>query len=131
PRDDEMELYLGVARDIVVKRTIERRERNKISGNLYDYDVVVKYEVENFKEKPVMLDIREQLPKLRAELGFTNRRDVQWKLGRDTTLPAGPDTEKADADRVLFHVHLVPQNSSGKVQKQGYNLHLVLQNEWR
>ncbi|MCP3670223.1 MAG: DUF4139 domain-containing protein [Gammaproteobacteria bacterium] len=131
PRDDEMELYLGVARDIVVKRTIERRERNKISGNLYDYDVVVKYEVENFKEKPVMLDIREQLPKLRAELGLTNRRDVQWKLGRDTTLPAGPDPEKSDADRLLFHVDLTPQNSSGKVQKQVYKLHLVLQNEWR
>ncbi len=131
PRDDEMELYLGVARDIVVKRTIERRERNKISGNLYDYDVVVKYEVENFKEKPVMLDIREQLPKLRAELGLTNRRDVQWKLGRDTTLPAGPDPDKSDADRLLFHVDLAPQNSSGKVQKQVYKLHLVLQNEWR
>ncbi|MCP4128635.1 MAG: DUF4139 domain-containing protein [Gammaproteobacteria bacterium] len=131
PRDDEMELYLGVARDIVVKRTIERRERNKISGNLYDYDVVVKYEVENFKEKPVMLDIREQLPKLRAELGLTNRRDVQWKLGRDTTLPAGPDPEKSDADRLLFHVDLAPQNSSSKVQKQVYKLHLVLQNEWR
>ncbi len=131
PKDDEMELYLGVARDIVVKRTIERRERKKISGNLYNYDVVVKYEVENFKDKPVTLDIREQLPKLRAELGLNNRRDVQWKLGRDTTLPAGPDPEKSDADRLLFHADLVPQKGSGKVQKQIYRLHLMLQNEWR
>jgi len=131
PRDDEMELYLGVARDIVVKRTIERRERKKISGNLYNYDVVVKYEVENFKDKPVLLDIWEQLPKLRAELGLNNRRDVQWKLGRDTTLPAGPDSEKSDADKLLFHADLMPKNGSGKAQKQIYKLHLVLQNEWR
>jgi len=131
PRDDEMQLYLGVARDIVVKRTIERRERKKISGNLYDYDVVLKYEVENFKDKPVTLDIWEQLPRLRAELGFNNRRDVQWKLGRDTTLPGGPDPERSDADKLLFHADLAPKNSSGKVQKQVYRLHLVLQNEWR
>lgn len=131
PRDDEMQLYLGVARDIVVKRTIERSERNRISGNLYDYDVVVKYEVENFKDQPVTLDIREQLSRLRSELGFNSRRAVQWKLGRDTTLPGGPDLEKSDANKLLFHVDLVPKSSSGKAQKQVYRLHLVLQNEWR
>ena len=131
PRDDEMELYLGVARDIVVKRTIERNERNRISGNLYNYDLVVKYEVENFKDSPVTLDIREQIPRLRSELGLNNGRDAQWKLGSDTTLPGGPDPEKSDANRLLFHVDLAAQDSSGKTQKQIYKLHLVLQNEWR
>jgi len=131
PRDDEMQLYLGVARDIVVKRTIERKQRNKISGNLYDYDVVVKYEVENFKDQPVTLDIREQLPRLRAELGLNNRRDVQWKLGRETTLPGPPDPERSDANKLLFHAGLAPKNGPGKVQKKVYRLHLVLQNEWR
>ena len=131
PRDDEMPLYLGVARDIVVKRTIERRERKKISGNLFNYNVVVKYEVENFKDKPVTLDIREQLPRLRSELGFNSRRDVQWKLGHDTTLPGEPDTEKSDADKVLFHVGLEAREGAAKAKKQTYRLHLVLQNEWR
>jgi len=130
-RDDEMPLYLGVARDIVVKRTIERRERKKISGNLFNYNVVVKYEVENFKDKPVTLDIREQLPRLRSELGFNSRRDVQWKLGHDTTLPGEPDTEKSDADKVLFHVGLEAREGAAKAKKQTYRLHLVLQNEWR
>ncbi len=131
PRDDEMQLYLGVARDIVVKRTIERRERKKISGNLYNYDVVVKYEVENFKDKPVTLDIQEQLPRLRAELGFNNRRDVQWRLGGETTLPGSPDAEKSDADKLLFHVGLEARKGADKAKKQTYRLHLVLQNEWR
>ncbi len=131
PRDDEMELYLGVARDIVVKRTIERNERKRISGNLYNYDLVVKYEVENFKDSAVTLDIREQIPRLRAELGLNNRRDVQWKLGGDTTLPGDPDPEKSDADKLLFHADLAAPDSSGKAQKQVYKLHLVLENEWR
>ncbi len=131
PRDDEMELYLGVARDIVVKRTIERNERKRISGNLYNYDVVVKYEIENFKDSRVTLDLREQLPMLRSELGLHNARDVQWKLGGDTTLPGGLDTEKSDADKLLFHADLAAQSDSGKAKKQIYKLHLVLQNEWR
>jgi hypothetical protein len=131
PRDDEMQLYLGVARDIVVKRTIERRERKKISGNLYDYNVVLKYEVENFKDRPVTLDIRERLSSLRSELGFSNRRGVQWELGSDTTLPGAPDAEKSDADRLLFHVGLAARPGAAKAKKQTYRLHLVLQNEWR
>ncbi len=131
PKDDEMELYLGVARDIVVKRSIERNERQRINGNLYKHDLVVKYEVENFKESPVALDIREQIPGLRAELGLGNGRDTQWKLGDATTLPGGPDPEKSDADSLLFHTRVDARESSGKAHKQVYKLHLVLENEWR
>ncbi len=131
PIDDEMKLYLGVARDIVVKRTIERNERKRISGNLYNYEMVVKYEVENFKDSPVTLDIREQASKLRRELGLGNGRGVQWKLGKGTTLPGGLDTEKSDADKLLFHVDLAPQKVSGKAKKRIYKLHFIAQNEWR
>lgn len=131
PRDDEMKLYLGVARDIVVKRTIERSERKRISGNLYNYDLVVKYEVENFKDSAVTLDISEQASKLRQELGLGNRRGVQWKLGKDTTLPGGIDSEKSDADKLLFHVDLAAQKVSGKAKKRIYKLHFIAQNEWR
>src|SRR5690606_38421228 len=53
PRDDEMRLYLGVAQDIVVKRTIEKNEVKRITGNLYNQEVIVKYEIENFKKQPV------------------------------------------------------------------------------
>lgn len=131
PRDDEMELYLGVARDIVVKRTIERNERKRISGNLYDYEVVVKYEIENFKGSPVRLDIREQASKLRQELGLGNGRGVQWQLGSKTNMPGGLDVEKSDAEKLLFHVDLAPQKKSGKANKQVYKLHFIAKNEWR
>ncbi len=130
-RDDEMKLYLGVARDIVVRRTIERNERKRIGGNLYDYDLVVKYEIENFKDSPVTLDISEQASKLRTELGLGSYRDVQWRLGEDTSMPGGLDKDKSNADKLLFHVDLAPKKVQDKEVKQVYRLHLIVQNEWR
>ena len=68
PRDDEMRLYLGVSKDIVVKRTIERRAQVRVLGRLHDIDVIVKYEIENFKDESVVLDIAESMPNLRNEI---------------------------------------------------------------
>ncbi|WPD22478.1 MAG: hypothetical protein SD837_20100 [Candidatus Electrothrix scaldis] len=130
PRDDEMSLYLGVARDIVVKRTIARKERKRINGNLYNYDLIVKYEIENFKESPVTLDIGETLRGLRAELGYQNQRDVQWELGPETTLLGKPDGEKSDADHLLFHVDLPAKKPESKPDKQICKLHILMKNEW-
>src|SRR6185369_5188264 len=59
PVDDEMRLYLGTAQDIVVKRTIDKNEAKRNAGNLYDYDLIVKYEIENHKDQPVALDVAE------------------------------------------------------------------------
>jgi len=129
PRDDELALYLGVARDIVVKRTIERNDRRRISGNLYDYDLVVKYEIENFKEHPVTLDIREHLRDLREEIGRYSDRPVEWQLGPEQTLGAGPDPEYSDSDRLVFHVDL-PRATDGKAKKLVHKLHIVMKNEW-
>ena len=51
PLDDEMRLSVGVAQDVVVKRTIDKREQQRVAGNLFDRDVVIKFEIENFKDK--------------------------------------------------------------------------------
>lgn len=131
PKDDEMELYLGVARDIVVKRTIERNERKRVSGNLYDYEMVVKYEIENFKDSAATLDISEQASNLRQELGLANGRGVQWQLGDKTSMPGGLDAKKSDAEKLLFHINLAPQKIAGKAKKQVYRLHFIAKNEWR
>ena len=131
PRDDEMELYLGVARDIVVKRTVERNERKRVSGNLFDYELVVKYEIENFKESAVRLDISEQAAHLRQELGLANRRGVQWQLGKESNIPGGLDKEMSDAEKLLFHVELAPQKKPDQARKQIFRLHFIAKNEWR
>ena len=130
PRDDEMKLYLGVAKDIVVKRTIDRRDKVRVRGNLYNYDVVVKYEVENFKDQTVVLDIGESLPELRKEILGNTGRDVEWELGRDGTLNEMVDSERTTADRVLFHIKLPPRGDDQKAVKQVHTMHVLIKNEW-
>ncbi|MDY7108151.1 MAG: hypothetical protein SYC29_05895 [Planctomycetota bacterium] len=129
PRDDEMTLYLGVARDIVVKRTIERREQTRVLGRLYDYDVLVKYEIENFKDSPATLDIAESMPDLRREILGNTDREVEWVLGNEGTLKQ-PDEEKSTADRPLFHVTLPPRGDDQKAKKIVHTLHVIIKNEW-
>ena len=130
PRDDEMELYLGVAKDIVVIRTIDRRKQKRVRGDLYDYDVVVKYEVENFKDQAVVLDIAESLPGLRAKVCGGSERSVEWELVDDGTLTEMLDQEKTTADRVLFHVSLPARGADQKAVKQVHTVHVRIKNEW-
>src|SRR5262249_49403803 len=118
PIDDEIKLYLGVAQDVVVKRTQEKNERKDISGNLHDQEVVSKYEIENFKDQPVTLDIVEDMRYLRREAGGgDNPRDVQWELGGQTTFEGGPDKEHSTFDRAVFHAKLPARSADGKAEK--------------
>jgi hypothetical protein len=131
PIDDEMKLYLGVAQDIVVKRTQEKNERKQISGNLHDQEVVLKYEIENFKDQPVTLDVVEDMRYIRREAGGGDSpREVQWELGDQTTFDGGPDKEHTTFDRVMFHVKLPARNADGKAEKIVQKLDVVLKNEW-
>ncbi|MBI4581650.1 MAG: hypothetical protein HY718_18285 [Planctomycetes bacterium] len=130
PIDDEMKLYLGLARDIVVIRTFERQDKKRLGGNLYDHDVVVKYEIENFKDTAAVLDVTESLPFIRKEVRGDTGRDVQWELGPQTTFTNTIDKEKQTFDRVLFHIPLEPRNADGSAKKVVHKLHVVIKNEW-
>lgn len=131
PLDDEMRLSVGTAQDVVVRRTVDRNDQTRVAGNLYHREVVVKYEVENFKDSAVTLDIGENLRALRTEVtGGDNGRDVQWELGKQTTFEGGPDKEKTTFDRVLFHVKLPARGADGKAEKLVLKLHVVFKNEW-
>lgn len=130
PRDDQMRLYLGVAQDVVVKRTIDKSEAKRITGNLFDHEVVVKYEIENFKQQPVTLDIAENLRHVRGEVRGDSDRDVQWRLGPDHTLADAPDPQHSTFEKLVFHVDLPAADADGTAKKIVHKLHLVLQNEW-
>ncbi len=130
PRDDELELYLGLARDVGVTRTVERNERRRVAGNLFEYDVLVKYEIENFKDTPVTLDVVEHLQPLRAELGISSPRPIEWTLGRETSFPGGPITEKSDAEMLHFRTDLPARSADDEARKVTRRIHLVLKNEW-
>jgi hypothetical protein len=130
PIDDEMKLYLGVAQDIVVKRTMDRSNRIKVAGNLYHQEIVLKYEIENFKDQPVTLDVAESVPFIRQEVIGNTGRDVQWELGKETNFEGGPDKEQSTLTDVLFHVKLPARDKDGKAEKIVKKLHLILRNEW-
>lgn len=130
PIDDEMTLYLGVAQDIVVKRTIERNNNVRVAGNLFNQEIVIKYEIENFKDKPVTLDVSENVPYIRNEVRGNTNRDVQWDLGNETTFEGGLDAEKSTFEKLLFHAQLPARDKDGKAEKITHKLHLVLRNEW-
>ena len=76
-----MRLYLGEARDVVCTRTIEDNQRHPVRGNLFDQEIRIKYEIENFKDKPVTLDIVEQLNRLAPSTARDPHGDVEWELG--------------------------------------------------
>jgi hypothetical protein len=130
PIDDEMKLYLGVAQDIVVKRTIDRNNNQRIAGNLHNQELVLKYEIENFKDQPVVLDVIENLRHVRNEVRGDTGRDVQWELGKETTFEDGVDKEKSTFEQVVFHVKLPARDKSGKAEKITHKLQVTLKNEW-
>ncbi|HXT61199.1 MAG TPA: hypothetical protein VN699_21340 [Pirellulales bacterium] len=130
PRDDEMRLYLGVAQDIVVKRTIDKNVVRRVAGNLHHREVVLKYEIENFKDQPAKLDVVENLHYVRGEVQGDTGRDVEWELGKETTFAGGPDKEQSAYDQAVFHVDLPARTADGKAKKFVYKLHVILKNEW-
>lgn len=130
PKDDEMRLYLGVAQDVVVKRTIDKNVSKRVTGNLFNYDVVVKYEIENFKREPITLDVVEPLRHTRNDVRPDTGRDVDWELGDDTTFEGGPDKEFSNSEQLMFHAKLPAADANGKAQKITHKLHLTLKNEW-
>ena len=131
PRDDEAKLFLGVAKDIVVKRTIARRQQERIAGQLYDFDVIVQYEIENFKDSPVELDIIEDLRALRNELRGDTGRTVEWEFGDDGTLKDQLIAEQSTAERVQFRVNLPARNAEDQsATKITHRLNIIIKNEW-
>ena len=130
PRDDELKLFLGVSRDIVVKRTIDKREEIRRTGNLRDYDVVIKYEIENFKDSAADLDIVESMSALRREILGNTGRDVEWETLGKASLNGKLDPERTTADEVVAQLTLPPRGADQQATKQTFTLHIRIKNEW-
>ncbi len=130
PIDDEMKLYLGVAQDIVVKRTIDKNVTKRIGGNIFDQEVVIKYEIENFKDTAVTLDVVENPRYIRNEFRADSGREVEWSLGKLTTFEGGLDKERSRFDQIVFHIELPPRTKEGKAKLLEHKLDITLKNEW-
>ena len=131
PIDDEMKLYLGLARDVKVERTVKRNKNHSVHGNHYHQEVIVQYKMQNFKKDAAVLDIEEDMNALRDEFcGGKKDRDAQWELAGETTDKG--KVERKSAQKVEIHVPLpaAPKEADKKPEEVTFLLHLFFRNEW-
>ena len=131
PIDDEMKLYLGLARDVKVERTVKSNKNHSVHGNLFHQEVIVQYKVQNFKKDAAVLDIEEDMNALRDEFcGGHKDRDAQWELAGETTDKG--KVERKSAQKVEIHVPLpaAPKEADKKPEEVVFLLHLFFRNEW-
>ena len=132
PLDDTMKLYLGEARDIVCTRTLDSNQRHNVRGNLYNQEIVLKYEIENFKDKPATLRIIEQLNGLAKEYFGDPHGDVEREIGPQTSKEIDFDHEFGGATpTLLVDLPARPADKDAKVEKVIVHFHVTLKNLWQ
>jgi hypothetical protein len=131
PIDSEMKLYLGEARDVVCTRTIEKNERHHVRGNLYNQEVIIKYEIENFKDKEVTLGMVEQLNRVGQEYFGNIHGDVEWEKEKKTSKRIRISLEEGGTTPTLYvDLPARPKNSDQEVEKTVVRFHFTLLNMW-
>jgi hypothetical protein len=131
PIDDEMKLYLGLARDVQVKRQIAKSTREPVNGDLFNQDVVLKYDLQNFKPEALTLDIQEDMNRLRDQLCNPKNHDAQWEIVQEGTSIGQPQIERKDSRTAILHVPLeAAPKGEAKVTPVSVTVHLLLRNEW-
>ena len=97
PPGEKFTLYIGDSRDIVVTQRKIKEIRINIRKNadnqiiLYDTDEIIKAEIENFKDAPVMLTLIQNIP-------------GEWDMEETSH-----QYEKEDANTLKFNVNLKPK----------------------
>ena len=131
PVDDEMKLYLGLARDIQVKRKVARNVRHPVKNNVYDQEVVLEYAIRNFKKDAAALDLVEDMNRLRDVFCGQKDHDAEWEIARDETTLPDTQVERKDSHTVEFHVPLkAAPPGDAKVEEVVVQVHIWLRNEW-
>ena len=114
----------------MVKRTIDKNEQKRMAGNLYNREVIVKYEIENFKDKAVTLDVSENIRAMRNEW---RRHGPRRAMGAGPKEPlrrrAGQGKEHLRPGR-LPRPDFPPAAPTPRPQKIVQKLHVVIKNEW-
>ncbi|MBM4017909.1 MAG: DUF4139 domain-containing protein [Planctomycetes bacterium] len=131
PIDDEMKLFLGLARDVKIERTVKKNERQPIHGNLFNQEVIVQYKMQNFKKEACTLDIEEDMNELRNEFcGGQKDREASWELLGQTTDKT--KVERKSAQKVEIHIALPagPKEADKKPDEVIFLLHVLFKNEW-
>jgi len=125
-----MRLFVGLARDVEVKRTVQVNERRRIGGNLYERTVVLAYAIQSFKAEPVTLTVVEDIVPLFSALFGRPSRPLEWRLGPKTDFPGGPDPERTTLERVTLRTPVPGKGEGGDPPKLERRLHIVFGNVW-
>ena len=118
PIGSKMRLYVGQARDIVCKRMVEFKETRRIRSNLFDLNVRIRYEIENFKPQAVRLDMIEQLNRVADQFHGGRHGDVEWERGPRTGKEIRFSYEYGGASPVL-HVDLPARPGDDEKDEKG------------
>ncbi len=129
PIDGEMELALGLARDIVVSRRITANNRHTVHGNLFNQEVTIEYNVQNFTSDAVTLEIVEDIRRLRNTLCGVREHDPEWEVFGEA-IPADRQIEMRDSRTLLIGVPLPGAPEEGEVEETVVKVRLWLRNEW-
>ena len=131
PIDDVMKLYLGLARDIEVKRKVTRNLRHPGHGRPYTRELIVHYTIRNFKNTAVTLDIREDMNRLRDEFCGKRGYDAEWEVVRKDTTLAEAQVERINSRTAVYHVPLpaAPKDKDAKVETHVVTVHILFKNE--
>jgi hypothetical protein len=131
PVDDEMKLYLGLARDVQIKRKVVQNDRHPVQHDLYHQEITLEYAIRNFKKDAVTLDLVEDMNKLRDAFCGGKDHDAQWEIVRDGTTLADSQMERKDSRTALLHVPLkAAPAGDAKVEEVVVRVHVWLRNEW-
>jgi len=131
PLDDKMRLYLGESRDIICTRIIKENKRYPVRGNLHHQELVIRYEVENYKDKACRLDIVEQINRLCQEYAGDPHGDSEWETGDRTSRAIDISYPTGKAEPVLsVKLPARPKDKDKKVEKQVFTFHVMLKNVW-
>lgn len=131
PLDGKMKLYLGEARDVVCTRIIQQSNRHVVRGNLFHQEITIKYEIENFKDKPVTLDIIERMNNLARQYGGNPHGDAEWTTGGKTSKNIKFDYEHGGATPILkIELPARPKDPDEKVKKLTFIFHFTIKNLW-
>lgn len=119
PTGEEMKLFLGLAKDVVIKKALMSTEKVNKVGPYYDVKQVYRFTLENFKKKEVLVrivehpagewDMKEQ--KMKAQIGEDTDPD---KKEEDEDFDKYVEVEKKDVNNVIYHVKLPPTTKEKK-----------------
>ena len=131
PIGGKMRLALGQARDIVCKRMVEFKEVRKTQGELRDLHCTIRYEIKNFKDKAVTLDIVEQMNRIATEFAGSRHPDVEWTMG-DRTSEEIMFSHPYGGHNPVLHVKLParPRDDAKKVKKTIVRFQFTIKNIW-